>query len=102
MGNHLNGPSQIVSLPFFGNDGIVDLPCGEVIPFRGLDVRVAFVMSQIEVRLRPIVGHVNLSVLKGVHRSWVHIDVRIELEKVDPQSPRLKKGSNRCRCQSLS
>jgi hypothetical protein len=42
-------------------------------------------MSQVEVCLRPIFGHIDLSMLKGVHRSRVHIDVRIELKKVDLQ-----------------
>jgi hypothetical protein len=36
-------------------------------------------MSQIQVRLRTVLGYVNLAVLVRTHRPRIHIDIRVQL-----------------------
>ena len=62
---------------------ITDLSGGEVVLLRSFDARVAFVVSQIEIGLCSIVGHIDLAMLKRIHRPRIDIDVGIEFKKGD-------------------
>ena len=94
MRNDLNGAAQIISLSLLGDDGIIDLPGGVIIFLRRLDSRITLVVPQIEIRLSSVIGHVDFPMLEWIHGSRVHVDVGIELEKIDLQPPELKQGSD--------
>ena len=78
MRNDLYGVSEIAALPFPVQDAPVD--------FSGRDrggraqgfVGEAFVMSQIQIRFRPVVGHEDFPVLIGAHRPRIHVQIRVE------------------------
>jgi hypothetical protein len=90
MGDDLNRTSQKVAPALLGDYRVINLTGGAVVFFAGLDTHEPFIVAQVQIRLGPILGDENLSVLKWVHSPWVHIDVGIELQEVDPQSPGLK------------
>ncbi len=72
-----------------GDHRVVDLTSRHCRGTRDVDVEETLVVAQIEVRLGPVVGHVDLAVLRGIHRARIDIDVRVNLEHTDPQSARL-------------
>jgi len=79
VGNHLHGLAQVRAFPFLGDDLHVDPSGGDVVGLAGGLVQEALVVSQVEVRLCSVVGHVHLAVLVRVHRPRVDVDVGIEL-----------------------
>ena len=79
----LDRSSQVVAATLFLNDGQIDLACRPVVaPGRRL-IREALVVPQVQVRLRTVVGHVDLAVLVRAHGPGVDVDVRVELLKGD-------------------
>jgi hypothetical protein len=52
-------------------------------------------MPEIEVGLPAVVGDEHLSMLEGVHRPGVDVDVRVELLDDDPQPSRLEQPPER-------
>ena len=67
--NDLDGPSQIVAAALLLDDRQVDLPGRPVVVARRHHGGEALVVAQIEVRLRAVVGDVDLSVLVRAHRA---------------------------------
>ena len=59
-------------------------------------------MPQVQVRFRPVIRHKYLPMLIGVHRTRIHIDIRIKFLNGNPESPFLQKPSERSRRDSLS
>src|SRR5208337_4891388 len=55
-----------------------------------------FVMSQIQVCLAAIIGHVNLSMLKGAERSGVNVYVWIKFLHCDSEPLCFKERPDRC------
>ena len=47
-------------------------------------------MTQVQVGLGPVLGDKALSVLVGIQRAGVHVEIGVELLDSDPQSPGLK------------
>jgi hypothetical protein len=80
----LDGVAEVVAAPLLGDDAGVDLP--------GRDVRLAvesrvqepFVVADVQVRLRAVVGDEDLTVLERVHGARVDIEVRIEFLHGNP------------------
>ena len=100
--NDLNGLAQIVPPPLLGDDREIDLPGREVVLFAHPCAGEAFVMAEIEVRLRPVVGHENLPVLKGAHRPRIDIDVGVQLLVGHPEAAAFENGRNGRRRQPLA
>src|SRR5207253_741929 len=48
------------------------------------------VVAEVEVRLRAVVGDVDLAVLVRAHRARIYVDVGIQLENRDGEAPRLE------------
>ncbi len=98
----LHGPAEIVSPSLLGDDGIVDAT-SRVIVFLGQGQRgVALVMAEIQVGLCTVVGHVHFAVLVWIHGARIDVDVRIEFEEGDLESPALEQIADRGRRQSLA
>ncbi len=79
MGDHLDSPASEVSPAFLLKNRPVDLPGGDVGILTQTFIDKTFIMSQIQIRLRAVVGHEDLAVLYRVHGAGVDVDVRVEL-----------------------
>src|SRR6185503_4459105 len=64
----------------------VDLACREVVPAVHLRALEALVVTEVEVRLGPVLGDEHLAVLKRRHRAGIHVDVGIQLDVGDPDA----------------
>ena len=62
----------------------------------------ALVVSEVEVRLRPVVRHEHLAVLVRAHRAGVDVEIGVELAQPDRVSARLEKRSEGRRSQAFS
>ena len=89
--DHLHGVAQILPAPFLGDHGGVDLSGRDVGRAVEIGVEEALVVADVEIGLRTIVGDEHLSVLEGVHRARVDIEIGVELLHGDAQSARLEK-----------
>ncbi len=94
MGDDLDGAAQVFAAPFLGDHRVVDPAGGVVVPLAHDRIGVAFIMTQVEIGFGPVIGDVDLAVLKGVHGAGIDIDVGIELLKGDCQSPALQQGAD--------
>lgn len=101
MGNYLHGGTEIIAVAFLRDDFIVNLTGGRVILARCGDVKKAFVVAEIEVGFRPIIGDVYLTVLERVHGTRIDIEIRIEFLNSYAKSPKLQKQSDGCRCDAF-
>ena len=79
--NHLDRAAEVITPPLLLDDRQVDLAGCPVVIARGLRVREAFVVAQVEVGFGPVVGDIHLAVLVRAHRARVDVDVGIELHQ---------------------
>jgi hypothetical protein len=49
-------------------------------------VRETLVVTQIQIRLRAVIGDKYLAVLKGRHGAGIDVQIRIEFHQVDAQA----------------
>ena len=96
VGNDLDRAAQIVAPALLLDDAEIDAARREVVVLAHGHAEEAFVVAEIEVGLRPVVGHVDLAVLKGVHGAGVDVDVRIELLDGDLKPSGLEQGADGC------
>ncbi len=59
-------------------------------------------MSEIQIGLRSVLGHIYFAVLIRAHRSGIYVDIGVELLRRHLQSPCLEQASQRCRRDALS
>ena len=93
--NDLDGVAEVFAAPLLAQDVPVDLAGGEVVPPSHGGADEAFVVAQIEVGLRAVLGDEHLPVLERVHRPGVDVDIGIELDESDAESSRLENRSER-------
>ncbi len=93
--NHLDGSSEELASALPGDDVVIDPSGRVVILFSHGEMGKAFVVAQVKIRFRAVIGYIDLSVLVGVHRAGVDIDVGIELEEVHPVSAAFEKTAQR-------
>ena len=84
MRNNLYGTAKIIATAFFIYYTLVNLACGRIGVFGQVDINKAFVMSQVKVSFRTVVGYKNLAMLIRAHCSRVNIDIRVELLDSNP------------------
>src|SRR4029079_1562583 len=94
VGDDLDGPAEVVAAALLGDDRLVDPARRDVAELGQVLVDEPLVMTQIEVRLGPVVGDEDLAVLVRRHRPGVDVDVRIELEDRDAETPRLEQPAD--------
>ena len=76
--NDLYRTAQIITAPFLVDDGLVN-PTGRNVGVAGqVDIDETFIMAQVKVRLRAVIGDENFAVLIRAHRTRIDIDVGIE------------------------
>ncbi len=103
MRDHLHGPAFVVrSFPLLLDHREVDLACG-VVAFPGeWGVGEAFVMAKVQIGLGAVVQDVNLSMLVRAHRSWVDVNVGVELLESNPQASAFEQHADRGACEPLA
>ena len=79
MRDHLHRGAKIVTPAFLANHVLIDLAGGEVVVFPHRGANEAFIVTEIQVRLRAIVGHEYFAMLKRAHGTGIHIDIGIQL-----------------------
>ena len=79
MRHHLNRLAQIVAMTLTIYHSFVYASRCDRIIARGMDTSKSFIMPQVKVGLKTVLCHVALAVLVGVQRSWVDVDIRVEL-----------------------
>ena len=84
MRNNLYGTAKIIATAFFIYYTLVNLACGRIGVFGQVDINKAFVMSQVKVSFRTVVGYKNLAMLIRAHCARVNIDIRVELLDSNP------------------
>src|SRR4051794_15624918 len=77
--DHLDGATEVVAAALAPDHRVVDRPRGGVRGPGGVHVGEALVVAQVEVGLRPVLGHEHLAVLERAHRARVDVDVGVEL-----------------------
>jgi hypothetical protein len=100
--NHLDGAAEVVAAPLLREDGVVDLARGRVVDATHPGVAEALVVTQVEVGLGPVLGHVDLTVLERVHGSGVDVQVGVELEEGDAQAARFEQRADGRRSQAFA
>jgi hypothetical protein len=89
----LHGVAQVGAAPLVRDHRGVDLAGGDVGLALEVGVEEAFVVADVQVSFRPVVGDEHLAVLEGVHRARIDVQVRIELLHGDPQAPELEQAA---------
>ena len=86
MGDDLHRGAEIFSLPLLVQNVPIDLSCGQVGVFVQVFVDESFIMPQIQVGFRTVLGHIHLAMLIGAHGARVNIDIGIQLLRGDLQT----------------
>ena len=100
--NHLHRLAQVIAPPLFGDDLLVEAPGGPIVIARKFGVSKAFVVTEIEIGFRAVIGDEHFAMLKRRHRPRIHVQVRIELHQVDFEAAAFQQTANRSRRQSLA
>jgi len=79
MGDDLHRLPQILAPALLVEHVPVDLAGGEIGVFVQILVDEPLVVAQIQIRLGPVVGDVDLAVLIGAHGAGIHIDIGVQL-----------------------
>ena len=69
----LDGGSEIITAPFLGDDVAVDSPGGDVVGLLGGNAGEAFIVTEVEVGLRTVIGHIDFAVLIRRHRPRIDV-----------------------------
>ena len=96
MGHCLNGAAEKITAPLFGYQVEIDFSGGEVGSPGQLYVDESFIMAQIEVGLPAVSGHKDFTVLIGRHGARIDVEVRVQLDDGDGDSPAFQDASDRC------
>ena len=90
MRNHLNGGAQVFAPALPVDHGFVYASAGHVAGLGEIFIDKAFIMSQVQIGFRAVVGHKHLAMLVGVHGAGIDVDIRIKLLNAHAQSPALQ------------
>ena len=100
--NHLHGVAEVLTAAFLRDDGGVHLTRGDVRRSQQVGIQEAFVVPDIQVCFRTVVGDENLSVLERVHGPGIDVEIGIKLLHRDAQTARFQEISQRRRRQPLA
>ena len=93
VGDHLDGAAQKFPLPLLVQDGGIHLARGDGRVHRQVLVHKPFVVAQVQIGLRAVVGDKYFSVLDGIHGSRVHVQIGVQLLQRHPQAPLLEQAA---------
>ena len=95
MGDDLHGAAQKFPGPLPVEDTPIDFTGGHRAVYRQIFIDKPFIVTQIQVRLRAVVGDEDFAVLIGAHGARVHIEIGVQLLNGHPQAPCLQQPSQR-------
>ena len=95
--NHLDGRAQVVATALLAQYFLVDPPGGEVVGAAHGRGNKTLVMAQVQVGLGAIMGDKHFPMLERAHGARIDVDIGIELEHRDLQTPSLEDGGQGCR-----
>ena len=78
MWHHLDGLAQIVTATLLVDDALIDASCCQGVGFGSLNACESLIVSKVEVSLHAVNGYIAFTVLIGIERSWVDVDVRVK------------------------
>ncbi len=87
-------PPEVVAAALLRDHGLVDAAGRDVGALGQVLVDEPLVVAQVEVGLGAVVGDEHLAVLVGRHRPRVDVDVRVELEDRDLETPCLEQAAD--------
>ena len=93
VGNHLHGGTQVFAAALLIQHVPVDLAGGEIGVFIQIFINEAFIVTQIQVGFRAVLGDIHLAVLIGTHGARVNIDIGIQLLGGNLQSSGLQESA---------
>jgi hypothetical protein len=93
MRNYLYGAAQIITAPFFGDNGAVYLAGSNIGIRREFGIYKAFVIAEVEIGFSPVLGDENLAVLVGRHGSGIYIEIGVQLLYRDGHAPAFEQGA---------
>ena len=93
MRDHLHCLAEIIAPPLARDDLLVDAPARKIVGLRKRSVRESFVVPQVQIGLRAIVGDEDLAMLKRTHRSRIDVQVWIELLQRDLEPAAFKQAA---------
>ena len=102
VGNDLHRAAIISAAALAVQNGIEDLAGGHRAVARQIFVDEALIVAQIEVGFHAVLGDEHLTVLIGVHRAGIDVQVRIKLLQNDRIAARLEQSSERRRRDALA
>ena len=102
MGNDLDGRAQIVAAALAREHIPVDLPGAEAVGPARRHAGEALVVAEVEIGLRPVVGHIDFAVLIRAHRARIDVEIGIELAQADGIAAGLQQRAERRRGQTLA
>ena len=88
----LDGGPQIRAPALLRDDVGIDLSGGQVGVLVQILIDEALVVPQIQIRLSPVLGDIDLTVLIGTHSARIHIDVWVQLLGCYLQPPGLQQS----------
>ena len=102
MGDHLDGITQVFAAAFLCNNGGVHLAGGRIRGAGQIHVQEALVVADIEVGFCAIFSDENLTMLEGVHRPGIDVDIGVKLLHGDAQTARTQQTPQRGSGQTLT
>ncbi len=94
--NDLDGFAQVIPPSFFVDDRAVNATGGDVVGLCCTNTQEAFVMTQVQVRFGPVFCNITLTMLVGVERSGIYVNVGIQFLDGHPESPGLEQFGEGC------
>ena len=91
----LDGAAEVVAAALAPDDRVVDAAGGDVRRARGVRVREALVVTEVEIGLGAVLGDEDLAVLVRRHRAGIDVDVRVELLEADGESAGHEEAADR-------
>ncbi len=86
----LDRATQVVAAPLLRDDRLVDAAGRDVAQLGQVGVDEPLVVAEVEVGLGAVVGDEDLAVLVGRHRPRIDVDVGVQLEDRDTETPCLE------------
>ena len=77
-------------------------PRRDIRTLRQIDVNKALIVTEIKIRLSPVIGDKYFAVLIRAHRSRINVDVGIKFLNCYLQSAILEQAAERCRSDALA
>ena len=100
--NHLHRLAQVIAAALFGDDRFVDAAGGPVVVARQMRGGEAFVVAEVEIGFRAIVGDEHFAVLIGRHGARIDVQVGIALLEGNSETAAFEQAADGRRCHALA